>query len=168
MLAGAAFSAVPAQAATLTSANTQLQLQLVTPDLAVMGKPADYQLTLTNNTAGTINNAIVGLKFGPGARLSSTIAGLPANSCVRGNASFGCLVTSLAPGASVTLTFTGSQTVSSAVDIAAAQAFVGGVFTTSSVETIVLAAAPATGGGGGTGGGGTGGGGTGGGGGAGL
>ena len=116
MLAGAAFSAVPAQAATLTS----------------------------------------------------TIAGLPPNSCVRGNTGFACLVPSLAPNASVTLTFTGSQTVSSAFDIAAAQAFMGGLFTTSTVSTSVLAVAPASGGGGGTGGGGTGGGGTGGGGGAGL
>jgi hypothetical protein len=163
MLAGAAFSAVPAQAATLTSTNTQLQVQLVTPDPAPLNRPGDYALTLTNNTGSTINNALLGMKFGTGAKLSSTIAGLPPNSCVRGNTGFACLVTSLAPGASVTLTFTGVQTVSSAFDIAAAQAFVDGLFTTSSVSTTVLAAAPATGGGGGggTGGGGTGGGGAG-------
>jgi hypothetical protein len=109
------------------------------------------------------------MKFGTGAKLSSTVAGLPPNSCVRGNTGFACLVTSLDPGASVTLTFTGVQTVSSTFDIAAAQAFMGGLFTTSSVSTSAVAAAPASGGGGGgTGGGGTGGGGTGGGGGAGL
>jgi hypothetical protein len=164
MLAGAAFSAVPAQAATLTSTNTQLQVQLVTPDLAPMNQPGNYALTLTNNSTSTINNALLGMKFGTGAKLSSSVAGLPANSCVRGNTGFACLVTSLAPGASLTLTFTGVQTVSSAFDIAAAQAFVDGFFTTSSVSTTVLAVATASGGGGG----GTGGGGTGGGGGAGL
>ena len=159
MLAGAAFSAVPAQAATVSSTNTALQVQLTTPDAATLGKPAGYALTVTNNTASTINNAIVGVKFGAGARLTSTISGLPANSCVRGNTAFGCLVTSLAPGASATLTFTASQTTSSVLDIAAAQASVGGSFTTSTVDAIVVASVPASGGatGGGTGGGGTGG-----------
>ena len=162
MLAGTAFSAVPAQAATLSSANTALQVQLTVPDAATFGQPANYALSVTNNTTSTINNAIVGVKFGTGARLTSGISGLPANSCVRGNIAFGCLVTSLAPGATTTLTFTASQTVGSVMDIAAAQAVVGGSFTTSTVSAIVAAAGP-TSGGGGTGGGGTGGGGTGGG-----
>ena len=164
MLAGAAFSAVPAQAATVSSANTALQVQLTAPDAASLNQPANYALNLTNNTTSTINNAIVGVKFGTGARLTSGITGLPANSCVRGNTAFGCLVTSLAPGASTTLTFTASQAAGSVLDIAAAQAFVGGAFTTSTVSTIVVATGPTSvGGGGGGGGGGTGGGGTGGG-----
>ena len=83
MLAGAAFSAVPAQAATVSSANTALQVQLTAPDAASLNQPANYALTLTNNTTSTINNAIVGVKFGTGARLTSGITGLPANSCVR-------------------------------------------------------------------------------------
>ena len=159
MLAGAAFSAVPAQAATVSSASTALQVQLTVPDAASFNQPANYALTVTNNTTSTINNAIVGVKFGTGARLTSGITGLPANSCVRGNIAFGCLVTALAPGASTTLTFTASQTVGSVLDIAAAQAFVGGAFTTSTVSAVVVATGPTSGGGGGTGGGGTGGGG---------
>jgi hypothetical protein len=168
MLAGAAFSAVPAQAATVSSTNTSLQVTLSMPTAATLNKPAAYVLTVTNNTASTLNNVIVGQKFGPGARLTSGITGLPANSCVRGNTAFACLVTSLLPGETATLTFTGGQSVGSVVDTAAAQAFVGGLFTTSSVTLVsdataiapnpapAPAPAPAPGGGGGAGGGGRG------------
>ena len=156
MLATAAFGALPAQAATVSSGNTALQVQLTVPDAATFNQPAPYALTVTNNTSSTVNDAVIGVKFGVGARLTSAITGLPANSCVKGSGAFGCLVTSLAPGASTTLTFTASQTAGSVVDLAAAQAFVGGSFTTSSVSAIVVAAGPPAGGGG-IGGGGTGG-----------
>jgi Domain of unknown function DUF11 len=147
MLAGAAFSAVPAQAATLSSA-TPLLVQLSMPSAATLNQPAAYVLTVTNNTGSTLRNVIVGEKFFAGAKLSSAISGLPANSCVRGLAAFACLVTSLAPGGSATLQFSATQSVGSAATLAAAQAFVGGVFTTSSVSLVsqavgASAAAPA-------------------------
>lgn len=154
MLAGAAFSAVPAQAATVSSVNNGLQVQLTMPAAATFGKPAAFELTVTNTTTSTLDNVIVGQKFGVGSKLSSTITGLPANSCVRGAAAFDCLVPTLAPGASATLTFTGTQTASSVVDLAAAQVFVGGLFTTTSVSLVsdlaapAVAPAPAPGGGG--------------------
>ena len=159
MLAGAAFSAIPAQAATVTSTNAALQVSLEIPVAATLNKPAAYVLTVTNNTASTLNNVIVGDKFLSGAKLSSGISGLPTNSCVRGNSAFACLVTSLAPGASATLTFTATQFADGALSLAAAQAFVGGNFTTSTVSLVsqlaagapapVPAPAPAPGGGGG-------------------
>ena len=145
MLAGAAFSAVPAQAAPVSSVNVTngLQVQLSMPAAATFGKPAAFELVVTNTTATTLNNVIVGQKFGVGSRLSSAITGLPANSCVRGAAAFACLVPTLAPGASATLSFTGTQTASSVVDLAAAQAFVDGIFTTSAVTLVSDVAAPA-------------------------
>ena len=143
MLAGAAFSAVPAQAATVSSVSNGLQVQLSMPAAATLGKPAAFELIVTNTTATTLNNVIVGQKFGVGSRLSSAITGLPANSCVRGAAAFACLVPTLAPGASATLSFTGTQTASSVVDLAAAQAFVDGIFTTSAVTLVSDAAGPA-------------------------
>jgi hypothetical protein len=143
MLAGAAFSAVPAQAATVSSVSNGLQVQLTMPAAATLGKPAAFDLVVTNTTATTLNNVIVGQKFGVGSKLSSTITGLPANSCVRGAGAFACLVPTLAPGASATLSFTGTQSASSVVDIAAAQAFVDGIFTTSAVTLVSDAAAPA-------------------------
>ena len=143
MLAGAAFSAVPAQAATVSSVSNGLQVQLSMPAAATLGKPAAFELIVTNTTATTLNNVIVGQKFGVGSKLSSGITGLPANSCVRGAGAFACLVPTLAPGASATLSFTGTQTASSVVDLAAAQAFVDGIFTTSAVTLVSDAAGPA-------------------------
>ena len=143
MLAGAAFSAVPAQAATVSSVSNGLQVQLSMPAAATLGKPAAFELIVTNTTATTLNNVIVGQKFGVGSKLSSAITGLPANSCVRGAGAFACLVPTLAPGASATLSFTGTQTASSVVDLAAAQAFVDGIFTTSAVTLVSDAAGPA-------------------------
>ena len=143
MLAGAAFSAVPAQAATVSSVSNGLQVQLSMPAAATLGKPAAFELIVTNTTATTLNNVIVGQKFGVGSKLSSGITGLPANSCVRGAGAFACLVPTLAPGASATLSFTGTQTASSVVDLAAAQAFVDGLFTTSAVTLVSDAAGPA-------------------------
>jgi Domain of unknown function DUF11 len=145
MLAGAAFSAVPAQAAPVSSINVSngLQVQLTMPAAATLGKPAAFELTVTNTTTSTLNNVIVGQKFGVGSRLAGNITGLPPNSCVRGNTAFACLVPTLDPGASATLTFNGTQSVGSVVDTAAAQAFVNGLFTTSAVTLVSDATGPA-------------------------
>src|SRR5205823_10623707 len=80
MLAGAAFSALPAQAATVTSTNAALQVSLEIPVGATLNTPAAYVLTVSNNTASTLNNVIVGDKFLYGATFSRYIHDLPMNS----------------------------------------------------------------------------------------
>jgi Domain of unknown function DUF11 len=148
MLAGAAFSAVPASAATTATTAGPLTVSLSMPAPAVIGQAATYNLSVTNNSGTTLKNVIVGDRFFTGAKVSGAITGLPTNSCVKGNAAFGCLVPSMLPGATVTLTFHAIQSVPSVTSLGAAQAFVGGLFTTSRVTLTSVATGTATSGGG--------------------
>jgi hypothetical protein len=123
MVAGVAFAAVPAEAATSAGA---LSIGVNTTGTATLNKPLGYTVRVVNTTGQDLRNVIIGNAFLSGAKLSSGVTGLPSNSCVKGRLAFGCLVRSLPNNSEVDLFFTGTPTGSSVNDLAAVQTFVGG------------------------------------------
>jgi hypothetical protein len=131
MVAGAAFAAVPAEAATTPGS---LSISVDTTSPATFNKPVGYVVKVVNTTGQDLSNVIVGDGFVSGAKLSSGVTGLPSNSCVKGRLGFGCLVPTLPNNSEVDVFFTGTPSASTVNDLAAVQAFVNGVWTTRTVS----------------------------------
>ena len=105
MVAGAAFAAVPAEAATTPGS---LSISVDTTSPATFNKPVGYVVKVVNTTGQDLSNVIVGDGFVSGAKLSSGVTGLPSNSCVKGRLGFGCLVPTLPNNSEVDVFFTGT------------------------------------------------------------
>ncbi|TME31305.1 MAG: DUF11 domain-containing protein [Chloroflexi bacterium] len=140
LLAGAAFTAIPAEAATTTASGITITTNLV--GSATIGQHSTFNIVVTNNTGTALTNILVGDKLPLGSKLASPISGVPVNSCVRGLNAFDCLVTSLPAGGSVTLSFQATTTTASLTNLAAFQGFIGGLFHTVATTSFNTAAAP--------------------------
>ncbi len=140
LLAGAAFTAIPAEAATTAASGITITTNLV--GTATIGQRSTFNIVVTNNTGTALTNILVGDKLPVGSRLASPISGIPVNSCVHGLNAFDCLVKSLPAGGSVTLSFQATTTTASLTNLAAFQGFIGGLFHTVAATSFNTAAAP--------------------------